>query len=204
MLLEERQERIVEMLIEQGTASVTELGEMFGVSAVTVRTDLNDLAKQGRIIRTRGGARIADERTRQEYSFSARQRVKAKQKHLIGLFAAQLVESGDAILLDASTTAVAVTKGLKLRRDLRGVTVITTGIWTALEMLGTPGFDVVLTGGYVRDVTGSITGQITNEVLSQFNFNRAFLGAWGVTVEHGLTEQPLVEAELETSHCPPQ
>ncbi len=202
MPLEQRLERIVEFLADRQIASVADLSEFFQVSPVTIRNDLNQLAELGRVIRTHGGARISNGRTRQELSFATRQRTNAEQKRLIGALAAQLVKPDEAIMLDASTTAVALAQALKLRTDLADVTVVTSGIFTALELLGNDAFNVVLSGGYVRSVTGSITGPITNEILSHFNFHTAFLGAWGVTPEAGLMDSSLIEVELKQTIVP--
>ena len=170
---------------------------MFGVSPVTIRSDLNQMAEQGRIMRTHGGATLAGERTRQEYSFVAQQRINALQKQMIGRTAASMVNSGEAILLDASTTAFAVGRALKNRPDLYNVTVVTTGIWAALELLGVPHLDIVLTGGHLRTTAGSITGFIAHDNLARFNFQKAFLGAWGITLEEGLMDSPMAEVDLK-------
>jgi DeoR/GlpR family transcriptional regulator of sugar metabolism len=148
-------------------------------------------------MRLHGGAQMAGERHRQEYTFSKRQKIQALQKQQIGELAAGLVKPFDTILLDASTTAVSVVRALKCTPTLQDVTILTTGIWTALEVLGCPGVNVVLTGGQVRSTTGSITGSITQQVLRQFNIQKAFLGAWGLTLEEGLTDTPLMEVELK-------
>lgn len=202
MAIAERQEKIIQMLLEQGAVSVGELSERFSVSPVTVRSDLNQLAEQGRVVRTHGGARLGDERTRQEYSITVRQRINAAAKGRIGRAAAALVAPGESILLDASTTAFAVGQALKERADLYGVTVVTTGIWTALEMLDTPGLEVLLTGGRVRSATGSIAGALAADMLSRFHFQKAFLGGWGITLDGGLMDSPLVEVELKQAAIP--
>ena len=196
-MIQERQDKIIHLLMNQRSVTVTELSEIFDVSPVTIRSDLNQMADQGRIMRTHGGATLAGERTRQEYSFAAQQRINALQKQLIGRIAASLVQSGEAILLDASTTAYAVGQALKNRTDLYNVTVVTTGIWTALELLGVPNLDIVLTGGHLRTTTGSITGFIAHDNLARFNFQRAFLGAWGITLEEGLMDSPMAEVDLK-------
>ncbi len=196
-MLENRQQKILELLANQESAAVSELSDLLGVSPVTIRTDLNHLAEQGQVIRTHGGARLAGERMRQEYTYATRQRINAEQKRCIGQLAASLVQSDEAILLDASTTAVAVGKALMQRTDLHNLTVVATGIWTALELLGTPHINVVICGGHVRATTGSITGTLTHDVLRGFNFRRAFLGAWGITLEEGFTDTPLMEVELK-------
>ena len=202
LLMDDRQQRIMEILAIQGTITVSELSETFDVSNVTIRNDLNQLAEQGQVVRTHGGARLAGERTRQEFTYTTRQRINAYQKRCIGDLAATMVKSGEAILLDASTTAIAVGQALKRRNNLDSLTVVTTGIWTALEMLGAPGFNIVLAGGYVHDTSGSITGTITNEILGRFNFSKAFMGAWGISIQAGLTDSPLVEVDLKRAIIP--
>lgn len=196
--MEARHQQILEMLTRQDSATVGQLSDAFGVSPVTIRADLNQLAKAGKIVRTHGGAHLSGERTRQELTYATRQKIQSIPKMQIARAAAALVTSQESIVLDSSTTAVAVGKVLKQRTNLHHITVVTTGIWTALELLGAPHIDVVLCGGHVRDTTGSITGSITNEVLSRFNFSRAFLGAWGISIEAGLTDANLAEVELKT------
>lgn len=199
MLANERQQRIISRLLAQESASVSELSELFKVSPVTIRNDLNQLAEQGRVVRIHGGARIDNGRTYQEYSFLTRQAINADRKQRIGEFAATLINPVESILLDASTTAIAVGRALKHSNRPRDITVVTTGLWTALELLDVSGLNVVLIGGYVRTTTGSVTGPITSQVLQSFNFQKAFLGAWGITLEEGLTDTHLLEVGLKRS-----
>lgn len=199
MLANERQQQIMARLLVHESASVAELSEIFQVSPVTIRNDLNQLADQGRIVRIHGGARIVNGRARQEFSFATRQGINAGRKERIGRLAADLVSPMDSILLDASTTAIAVAQALKQRSTLRDVTVVTTGVWTTLELLDAPGVNVVLTGGNVRSITGSVTGPIADQVLQGFNLQKSFLGAWGISVEEGLTDTHLLEVGLKKS-----
>ncbi len=197
MVTNERQQQILETLLLQQAATVAELSETFDVSAVTIRSDLNHLAELGHVVRIHGGARLADGRTRQEFTFGTRQRLNAEQKQRIGELAATLVQPLEPILLDASTTAVAVGHALKHSPEVKDITVVTTGVWTALELLDSPHINVVLAGGYVRNVTGSVTGSITRQVLESFNFNKVFLGTWGLTLVEGATDTHLAEVELK-------
>lgn len=202
MVLEERHDQIMSILIEQQSATVGELSRRFAVSSVTIRNDLNQLAESGRIVRTHGGARLEEGRGLHEVAFSKRKKINAAEKKQIGRLAASLVQSGESILLDGSSTAVAVAAALRQRSDLNNVSVVTTGIWTALEMLGAPHLDVVLTGGHLRDTTGTIAGMIAKEILSRFRFQKGFLGAWGLTVEDGLMDGPLADLELKMAVIP--
>ena len=193
----ERHQKILEILSSQQSASVARLSELLNVSAVTIRNDLAQLEQSGRIFRTHGGALLAEDRTRLEFTFATRKATNADAKRRIGELAAQLVQSYDSLLLDASTTSLAVGQALKRCPDLHDLTLVTTGVWTALEMLGAPGIQVVLAGGIVREATGSLTGALSVDTLQQFHFNRAFLGASGLTLEEGLTDLPLAEVELK-------
>src|SRR5262245_39259095 len=197
MLINERQNHILDILSNKQTVSVAELAELLNVSTVTIRADLNQLAEQRRLVRTHGGAMLVGEKARQELTFTTRQQLNAAQKQCIGSLAAALAQPLDSILLDASTTALAVGHALKQRPDLAEVTIITTGVWTALEMLGAPHFNIILAGGNLQTSTGSITGSIARNALSKINIHKAFLGAWGLTVAQGLTDANLQEVELK-------
>lgn len=197
MLMTQRHNQIIEILGEKQTVTVAELSEVLAVSSVTVRNDLKHLAEQGRLERTHGGAVLTGERARLEYTFATRQQQQAAQKQAIGELAATLVEPMESILLDASTTALAVGTAIKRAAHPVDLTVVSTGVWTALEMLGIPNISVMLAGGNLRTTTGSITGSIAHEMLSNFHIQKAFLGAWGLTLSEGLTDTNLQEVELK-------
>ncbi|KAA3616148.1 MAG: DeoR/GlpR transcriptional regulator [Calditrichaeota bacterium] len=197
MLTHARHQQIIEILAVKKSATVSELSEQLTVSSATIRTDLNQLAKYGHVIRIHGGARIGKERVRQEFSFATRQNINADKKQAIAHAAASLIQPMDSILLDASSTSVALVSAIKKRTDLHDLTVVTTGIWTTLELLGSPEINVVLAGGYVRNTSGSISGQITVEILNKFNFQKVFLGAAGISEIAGATDVHLIEVELK-------
>ena len=179
------------------SATVADLSDLLHVSTVTIRADLAGLADDGRIVRTHGGARLADGRTRQELSFVTRQDINAAQKSAIGQKAASLIAPVESILLDASSTAVATAQGIKASAQFRELTVVTTGIWTALELMGLSNIHVLLTGGLARGQTGALTGLIAQKALRDLNVSKAFLGAWGITPEGGLTDVHLTEVEIK-------
>lgn len=193
----ERHEQILEILSTRRLSTVDELSKLFNVSAVTIRADLNQLAKNGKIVRMHGGARLIEERVRQEYTFQTRKNLNAEKKQKIGRLAATFIQPMESILLDSSTTAVAVAQSLHGNEALKDITAVTTGIWTAIELLCCPNINVLLTGGYLRQTTGSITGLPANEILKNINLQKAFLGAWGVSCQDGLTDTHLLEIELK-------
>ncbi len=172
------------LLEQDGRVSVTDLSERFGLSQATIRLDLDALAEQGLLVRTHGGA-IGPDRIDLELSFDARRRMASTQKQRIGIVAATMVEDGEAIALDASTTALALAAQIKARRDL---TVITNGLFVALALLDAPDITVLMPAGFLRRDSVSLIGTESHDFISQFNFQKGFFGAKGFTLEEGLTD----------------
>jgi len=140
---EERQQHIARIVEEHGRARVAELATMFRVSGVTIRKDLDVLERQGRLQRTHGGA-VAATRGGAERAFDVRERLQRAEKDAIGRAAAAMVQDGESIALDASTTALAMARHLKARRVWLHLTVITNGLRIAEELAGFPGITVGL------------------------------------------------------------
>jgi len=191
--MQERRDQIITLLDQVGRVSVTDLSERFGVSQATIRTDLDALAAQGLLVRAHGGA-IALDRTDLELSFDSRRRLHSSQKHRIGTSAASMVEDGEAIALDASTTALALANQVKGRREL---TVVTNGIFIALALLDAPGITVLMPGGFLRRDSVSLVGAEGHEFIKQFNLQKGFFGAKGLTLEEGLTDVNSAEVAIK-------
>ena len=193
----QRHQEILKILAGKENVSVGELSQILDVSEVTIRTDLNILVKEGKVARIHGGARLIEERLRQEYTYQMRKNLNSDKKQKIAEAASQLVNSLDSILLDASTTSLALAHALRKRNELKDITVIPTGIWTAIELMGCQNINVLLPGGYLRHTSGSIMGLPTNDFLKDLIIQKAFLGAWGISFENGLTDTNLLEIELK-------
>jgi DeoR/GlpR family transcriptional regulator of sugar metabolism len=194
----ERQEHIARIVEEHGRARVGDLAARFGVSAVTIRKDLDVLESERRLIRTHGGA-IAFDRSRPELAFDIRERLQADEKLRIGAAAAALVHDGESIVMDASTTALSVARHLKARGGWSQLTVITNGLRLASELAGHPGIVVLMLGGRVRWEALSVVGQLGDGLFSRINVQKAFLGAAGFTVESGLADATDEEAQIKRS-----
>ena len=193
----DRHKKILDVLATKDNVSVAELSKILSVSEVTIRADLTSLAEEGKVQRIHGGAQLLEERVRQEHSFQIRRDQNSDNKIKIGKYAAQFVDSLDSILLDSSTTVLAMAKALRDRNDLKETTVIPTGVWTAIELMSCANINVLMPSGYLRSISGSITGLPTSEFFENLNIQKAFLGAWGVSIEHGLTDSHLLEIELK-------
>jgi DeoR/GlpR family transcriptional regulator of sugar metabolism len=193
LYLEERRQQIICQVKQAGRASVAELSQQFGVSEVTIRADLQALAESRLVLRTHGGA-VPVNAAAQDLPLSLRRQQQVQEKRHIGQAAARLVADGDAIILDSSSTALAIAQALKNRRYL---TVITNGLSIAQEFLDAPGVTVVMPGGVLRRDTASLVGADGLEMLRRFNVQTGFFGAHGITVAEGLTDVSSDEAEIK-------
>jgi len=194
----ERQERIARIVEEHGRARVGDLAAQFGVSAVTIRKDLVVLESEQRLTRTHGGA-IARDRSRPELAFEIRERLQANEKARIGAAGAALVNEGESIVMDASTTALSVARHIKARGGWSQLTIITNGLRIASELAGHPGITVLMLGGRVRWEALSVVGQLGDGLFSRINVHKAFLGAAGFTLESGLADATDEEAQIKRS-----
>ncbi len=192
----ERQDEIARIIEERGRARVNDLALKFGVSGVTIRRDLFVLESEQRAVRTHGGAIAPDERGA-ELAFDIRERLQADEKRLIGDTAAELVQDGESIVMDASTTALQVARSLKRRRGWSHLTVITNGLRLASEVAGMPGIAVLMLGGRVRWEALSVVGQLGDGLFERINVQKAIIGAAGFTLDKGLTDATEEEAQIK-------
>lgn len=189
----ERRQDILARANQAGRVNVGDLSQEYGVSEVTIRTDLQALAESGLLLRTHGGA-IPASASLQYLSLSLRRQQQVQEKAHIGAAAASLVADGDAIILDSSSTALAVAQHLKNHRYL---TVITNALAVAQELLDAAGVTVVVIGGTLRRDTASLIGTAGLEMVRRFNVQRGFFGAHGITLAEGLTDVSADEADVK-------
>jgi DeoR family transcriptional regulator of aga operon len=185
---------IVDQLKNDGQVQVARLADRFGVSAVTIRTDLEYLEGQGLLRRTRGGA-IPAEIKRFELPLEESRQVSAREKERIGNYAAGLVQDGETIILDVGGTTTQLAKALS--PSLRNVVVITNALNIALLLEQHPGVSVVVTGGTLRPLQHSLVNPYATLLLKEFNADKAFLGCNGVHPDKGFTNTNLQEAEIK-------
>ncbi len=168
-----RQTRIRTLVAQRGECSVEELAQELGVSGMTVRRDLQSLADEGCVIRTYGGATLG-ERATFEFSFLKRLNKNRKAKTAIAQAAVEISRGFHSIMLDGSTTTLAIARLLRGSTDL---TVVTTSLPVAAELQHEPGVEVLLPGGYVQPDSPDLTGSMTEANLGLLHAEFAFLGA---------------------------
>jgi DeoR/GlpR family transcriptional regulator of sugar metabolism len=189
---EERQQEILRLISQEGRVAVGELSRRYSVSEVTIRADLQNLAAQGLIIRTHGGAMLMPQAP--ELSLTLRRQQQVAEKERIGAAAASYVSNGDAIFLDTSSTTLALARNLIHHREL---TILTNSLAVAQTVMNVTGVTVVMTGGVLRRDTVSLIGTQGLDLLHNYNISTGFFGAHGLSFPEGLTDVSVGEAEVK-------
>lgn len=190
---EERRDRIIQVLREQDEVSVIELSRRLHVSEVTTRKDLQQLEEQGYLTRVRGGA-VVSGRGQLELRFAARQQINLDEKRRIAYKAVEFIQPGNTVYIDGSTTAFQMTR---LLRDMSNLTVVTTGLYAALELSFAPDVTTIVVGGILRRRTSSLVDTLSPNLLRRLHVDIAFLSCRGFTPEQGMMESDLREAQMK-------
>ena len=192
-----RRDRVAEAIRRSRYTSVSDLAASFGVSEVTIRTDLDVLAETGQVKRVRGGA-VHRATGNLEASFEQASDTLSREKAAIGHAAASLVESGQTIMLDIGSTVAAVARALSERTDLQDVTVVTNGIRVALELESAiPSLSVLVTGGTLRRLQHSLVNPFGTLLLDQLHAHLAIVSCNGIDAHAGVTNTNVGEAEVK-------
>ena len=189
-----RRESLLELLRKQPGMRVPELASALGVSEGTVRNDLNALEEQGRLSLVHGGAVLIDQNQFQNNSFLQRFQKNTAAKLAIAREAAVLVKDGDSIMLDASSTAYYLARALSGRKRLR---VMTNGFEVARELAQNSSNTVILIGGVVNNDSSSVTGLLSEQIIAELHIEKAFVSCSGFSLERGMTEVHLAEAQIK-------
>jgi DeoR family transcriptional regulator of aga operon len=194
----ERRQAALAAIARRGFASVAELSAEFGVSTVTVRTDLDALEAEGALRRVRGGAMPAGTAELRELPFEEADLEAADEKARIASATVDRLESGMSVLLDVGTTTAAVARELRRREELRDLTVITNGLSIALALEpAVPRLQVVVLGGTLRPLQHSLVAPLADAVLERVRADVAVIGCNGVDAAAGITNINLPEAEVK-------
>src|SRR5690349_9374849 len=187
-----REQVILSALRTAGRVSVTELTARFGVSAVTVRKDLDALERRSLLRRVRGGAvgvGASDEGT-----FEARLTDSRDRKHAVAKAAAALVRDGDVIAVDSSTTTFHLAQEILERRNL---VVVTNGLRVATLLMEQSSARVLVLGGVLRRSAGSLVGPIGDVLTSRGRIAKGFFGLVALSPELGLMDSSAEEAQTK-------
>lgn len=192
MFVVERRSRILSLLNDKKSILVQELADAFSVTEETIRRDLKVLEGQGLLVRTHGGAVVADD-SKAEAPLEIRQGINIPGKDAIGREAARLVKDGDTLILDASTSSLFLARHIK---DKKGLTVITNAEKVVFELSGCADMTVISTGGILRPKSLSYIGRAAESSLSAYYADMAFLSCKGFSVDRGFTDSNEQESDM--------
>jgi DeoR/GlpR family transcriptional regulator of sugar metabolism len=181
----DRRSQLLRRLSEDGRASVATLARDLGVTPSTIRRDLAQLADDGTLLRTYGGAALAAA----ERSPAARRDPAAEAKRAIGAAAASLVADGQTIAISSGTTTMELARRLADRR----LTVITNALDVASVLLDREGIELVILGGVVRPRMHSMLGHLAELALRELRADTLFMGIGAVDPDHGLMNDSIPE-----------
>ena len=194
MLTEERYAKILELLDQKGSVTITGLVERIGTSESTIRRDLNELDRLGRIEKVRGGAISIDGPglTTKDDEVLLRKGRNVKEKNMVAKYAASLIEPGDMIYLDAGTTT-------ELMIDYIQASDVTfvTNAFSHAKKLSDKGYTVYILGGEFKPTTEAIVGEEAVVSLDKYNFTKGFWGTNAISRKNGFTTPEVKEAMVK-------
>jgi DeoR family transcriptional regulator, aga operon transcriptional repressor len=195
LLVEERRRLIVEYVETNGRATVEELATRFGTSTVTIRNDLEALARSGALARSHGGALPATQPVTNDVPLNIKETRSHPQKLRIGHAAAKLINDGETIILDSGSTTAEIARQIR-QMKFESLTVVTNALNIALELSGLPNIRVMMLGGLLRPTSYSLVGPDAEQALSRISADKLFLGVDGLDPLVGVTTPDPLEASL--------
>lgn len=192
MFLEERKNQIIDFLQNHHRVTVNQLTALLKVSEATVRRDLQDLEQQGALKRTRGGA-ILHQSSNVEPPYTQKEATAFEEKKYIGRLAANFINDGDTIILDAGTTTAQLIPYITQKE----LTIITNSVCAIPPLSTNPDINLIVAGGYSRYHSRALVGEWALTMLKQFHASKLFLGVDGIDLAYGYTTNSLEEAPLK-------
>jgi DeoR/GlpR family transcriptional regulator of sugar metabolism len=184
MLAIERKNEILSKLRAEQRVLVSELAVHYQVTEETIRRDLDKLEKEGYATKTYGGA-IWGNSTKTDLSYTIRNKTNVEAKNTIAGLVSDMVEDGDHLMLDDSSTSLYVAKRLKEKKDL---TVITNSVELVVELSGMESWTIMLTGGRLKRESLALVGSQTQEMLHSYHVDKVILSCKGIDREAGITD----------------
>lgn len=175
---EQRHNGIVQLVRQRGFITIEALAKHFGVTVQTIRRDLNMLSDENRVSRYRGGAGLPS--SVENFDYTARQIMNLSEKARIARLVARRVPDHSSLFINIGTTTEAVAHELCRHQDLR---IITNNLNVATILSRNTDFQVIVTGGTVRNHDGGITGPSTTDMIEQFSVDYALIGISGISLD---------------------
>jgi DeoR family transcriptional regulator of aga operon len=176
LLAKERRNHLTEEIARSGQVITSEMAAKLGVSEVTIRADLDELERQGRVRRTHGGATVADHDTA-VVAFNTRMAILREEKRRIAQAASKFIFSNQTVIFDAGTTVHALAQAMP---EVSGLRIYTPSINLAQQLIGVQGVETYLMGGRVDPDWAETIGSPREQGIKDLIAHTLFLGALGV------------------------
>lgn len=191
----ERRRKIIEQVSANHSVKVVDLSKEFDVTEETIRRDLEKLEKEKILVRTYGGAVLTD-KTGDDEPFSIRSRENIESKKAIGLAISEIIQDGDVIMMDSSTTSLEVAKVIG---DSKNITLITNSMGLAMEAVQYDKMQVICAGGTLRRKSLSFIGPAAKQSIQNYYADKVILSCKGIHMEKGIMESNEMESEVKNT-----
>ncbi len=193
MLAIERRNAILAKLNSQGKVIVTDLSREFDVTEETIRRDLEKLDNEGLATKTYGGA-VANQNLNVDLPFNVRKRANVERKQKIAEKIAEMINDGDYIMLDASSTAIYVTKCIS---HLKNITLITNSVEIMMELADKSDWNILSTGGSLKKGALALVGASAERMIRGFHVDLAICSSKGIDLNMGVTDSNEKDSEIK-------
>lgn len=191
MLTPERRKQILQKLQNEREVLVADLAKEYSVSDETIRRDLKALEKDGSATRTYGGAVLQDGG---EVPFVLRKKTNVEAKTAIAQQVAELIDDGDFIMLDESSTSSFIARAICHKKN---ITLITNSVELLLELAGVKDWNVLLSGGALKSMSLALTGNQTERFIRSYHVNKAVISCAGMDPDAGITDSNDDNAQIK-------
>jgi DeoR/GlpR family transcriptional regulator of sugar metabolism len=193
MLAIERRNEILTKLSTDGKVLVADLAKEFDVTEETIRRDLEKLDNDGLARKTYGGA-VKNENFNIDLPFHVRKQTNVESKKRIAALIGDMINDGDYIMLDSSTTALCVIKSILHKKN---ITLITNSIEILIELCNKPEWNILSTGGMLKEGGLSLVGYQAEKMISGFHVDLAICSCKGIDEFNGITDSNERDAEIK-------
>ena len=184
MLAIERKNQILNKLKTEQRVLVSELAAAYQVTEETIRRDLDKLEKEGYATKTYGGA-IWGNSTKTDLSYTIRNKTNVEAKSTIGELMCRIIEDGDHLMLDDSSTSLFIAKHIKEKKN---ITVITNSVEILTELSDADGWNIMSTGGRLKPESMALVGEQAHSMIHNFCVDRAIISCKGLDMTAGITD----------------
>lgn len=194
--MNQRRQEILNLIREDGHAKVQKLAQIFKVSDVTIRQDLEALEEMGYVQREHGGAFLKDVGNFATTGTLINESVKVVEKQELARKAFSLIREGESIILDSGSTT---TELAKLMTGMKNINVITNALNIAFILGGNPGINLIVSGGEFKAPTLSLTGDMAAATFKGLHVDKCFLATAGISSDMQLTYPSLSDLVVKSA-----